>query len=54
MSVKEQKPEGYNLGAVAGAAHERERIIQILEKERRNDGNDRTDWLIALIKGEDK
>jgi hypothetical protein len=30
MTVKEQQPEGYNLGAVAGRAYERDRIIQLL------------------------
>jgi hypothetical protein len=32
MAVKEQKPEGYNLGAIAGMAHERERIIKLLQE----------------------
>ena len=31
MTYKEQKPEGYNLGALAGRAFERERIIKLLE-----------------------
>ena len=35
MSVRngEGVPEGYNLGAVAGRAFERERIIALLEEE---------------------
>lgn len=30
--IKDRKPEGYNLGAVAGIKHERERIIKLLEQ----------------------
>ena len=32
MTVKEQKPEFYNLGALAGAAHEQEKILKIIER----------------------
>ena len=67
MSIKEQKPEGYNLGALAGRQFERERIIKLLEDEElvatsQNPlkNYDQLVWqgikeqLIELIKGEQK
>lgn len=34
MSVKEQKPEFYNLGSLAGASTERKKILAIIEELR--------------------
>lgn len=36
MSVKPKRPEGYDLGAVAGRAFERERILAIIDDELTN------------------
>lgn len=51
MSIKEQKPEGYNLGALAGRQFERERIIKMIEELNYFAIEKHT--LIAMIKGED-
>ena len=57
MSVRngEGVPEGYNLGAVAGRAFERERIIALIEnnlEDAYGDGIYAVSDLIARIKGE--
>ena len=61
MTVRtgENVPEGYNLGAVAGRAFERERIIKLLEQDHRHVHSDGkpSEWCpackhIALIEGE--
>jgi hypothetical protein len=51
MTYKEQKPEGYNLGALAGRAFERERIIKLIEETILIHA-DQKFFLIKSIKGE--